>query len=66
MMMRLLQCVSIEVRDLPTYYGLTKVDDLLNIFEREVLDQQRFEALKRVLHTMPPRWCGTHQRSFED
>lgn len=66
MMMRSLCCVSAEVRNLPTYDGLSDVDAFLNIFEREVLEHQRFEALKWVLRAMPARWSGIHQGSFED
>ena len=36
MMVRSLHCMTIEVRDLPTYDGLSEVDDFLNKFEREV------------------------------
>ena len=48
------------------YDGLIEVDDFLNKFEREVLEQQRFDALKWVLCVTPPRWWGTHQQNFED
>ena len=34
MMTRSLCCMSIEVRDLPMYTGLSEVDDFLNKFER--------------------------------
>jgi hypothetical protein len=66
MMIRSLRCVTTEVRDLPMYDGLSEVDDFLNKFEREVPEQQRFDALKWVLRATPARWWGTHQRSFED
>jgi len=58
--------MTIEVRDLPMYDGLTEVDDFLNKFESEVLEQQRFDALKWALRATPTRWWGIHQRSFED
>jgi len=58
--------VETKVRDLPMYDGLSEVDDFLDKFEREVPEQQRFDALKWVLHATPARWWGTHQRSFED
>lgn len=66
MMMRSMHCVSIEVMNLPTYDGLIEVDDFLNKFEREVLEQQHFESLKWVLRTMPTRWWGIYEISFED
>ena len=66
MVTRSLDYVLMEVRDLPTYDGLSEVDAFLNRFEREVLEQQRFKALKWVLRTTPMRWWGTHQGSFED
>ena len=66
MMTRLLRYVETEVRDLPTYDRLSEVDDFLNRFEREVPEQQRFEALKWVLHATPTRCWGMCQESFED
>lgn len=45
MMIRSLHFVSIEVRDLPTYDGLSEVDAFLDKFEREVPKKQCFEAL---------------------
>lgn len=66
MMTRSLCYISMEVRDLPMYDGLSKVDDFLNRFERDVPEQQWFEAFKWVLHVTPARWWGTHQGSFDD
>ena len=66
MMTRSLHCIAMEVRDIPTYDGLSEVDVFLNRFEIEVPKQQCFEALKWVLRTTPARWWGTHQTSFED
>ena len=48
------------------YDGLSEVDDFLNKFEREVPEQQHFDALKWALRATPARWWGTHQKSFED
>jgi len=39
MMTRSLHYIVTEVRDLPTYDGLSKVDDFLNKFERKVPEQ---------------------------
>lgn len=66
MMIRSLRCVATAARDLPMYDELTKVDEFLNKFEREVPKQQGFDALRWALCTVPARWWGTHQRSFED
>ena len=60
MMARSLRCVSIEVRDLPTYDGLNEVDTFLDAFEREVSEKQRFQALDWVLHATLARWWGMH------
>ena len=66
MMTRLLCCVATEVRDLPMYEGLSEVDDFLNKFEKEVPEEQQFDALKLVLRATPARWWDTHQHNFED
>lgn len=66
MLVRSLHCMTTEVRSLPMYDGLTVVDGFLEKFEREVSEQQCFDALKWAMHATPARWRGTHQRSFED
>lgn len=66
MMTRSLHCISIEVRVLPTYDGLSEVYTFLDKFQREVSEKQHFEALNWVLHTMPARWWGKHKGSFKD
>lgn len=65
MMISLLCCVSIEVRDLRTYDGLSEVDTFLYKFEREVLGKQSFQALNWVLRPTPARWWDMHKGSFE-
>lgn len=42
MMTRSLHCILTEVRDLPTYDGLSEVDTFLDKFEREVPEKQHF------------------------
>jgi len=66
MMTYLLRCMLSEVRNLPTYDGLTEVDTFLDAFEREVLEKQCFQALDWVLCATPIRWWGTHKESFDD
>ena len=61
MMTRSLCCVSMEVRDLPTYDRLSEVDTFLDKFEREVLEKQCFQALNWVLCATPVRWWGMHK-----
>ncbi len=61
-----MHCVSIEVRDLPTYDRLSEVDTFLEKFEREVLKKKHFQALNWVLRTTPMKLWVTHKGSFED
>jgi len=56
MMISSLRCVATEVRDLPMDDGLSEVDDFLNKFEREVPEQECFDALKWVLQATLARW----------
>jgi len=65
-MKRSLHYVSTEVRDLPTYDGLSEVDTFLDKFEMEVPEKKRFQALNWVLGTMLARWWGMHKGRFED
>jgi len=45
MMTQSLRYVPSEVRNFPTYDGLNDVDVFLDAFEREVLENQCFQAL---------------------
>jgi len=45
--------VTTEARELPTYDGLTAVDEFIRKFESTVLEQQQFNALKWALHATP-------------
>jgi len=45
---------------------LNDVDVFLDEFEREVIEEQRFEALDWALHATPARWWGMHKGSFDD
>jgi len=42
MMTKSLHCMSSEVRNLPSYDGLTDVDIFLDAFEREVPEKHHF------------------------
>lgn len=66
MMTKLVHFVTAQDRDLPTYDGLTVVDEFLNKFESAVPEHQRFDALKWALRVTPMRWWGTHQGDFEN
>ena len=58
--------MTIEVRELPTYDGVTTVGEFLEKFESTVPKQQRVDVLKWELHATLKRWWGTHQGKFED
>lgn len=49
MMTKSLCCVSLEVRNLPYYDGLTYVDKFMDAFERQVPEKHHFQALDLVL-----------------
>ena len=66
MMTKSLHCVSLDVSNLPYYDGLTDVDHFLDAFEREVPENNFFQALDWALCTTLARWSGTHKYSFDD
>jgi len=66
MMTKSLCCVTTQVQDLPTYDGLTAVDEFLNKFESIVPEHQWFDALKWALRATPARWWGTQQGNYEN
>lgn len=63
MMIRSLRYVTTEARVLPTYDGETIVDEFLDKFESEVLEQQQYSALEWALHATPTQWWSTHQKT---
>jgi len=58
--------VSLEVRNLPYYDGLTDVDKFLDAFEREVPEDHVFQALDLALLTMPTQWWCMHKDNFDE
>ena len=55
MMIRSLRCVMTEAKELPTYDGVTAVDEFLDNFESAVPEQQRYGALEWALRATPSR-----------
>ena len=53
MMTKSLWCISIEVRKLPHYDGLTYVSLFLDEFEREVPKEKHFQMLELALRATP-------------
>jgi len=66
MMTKSLQCVSMEVRNLPHYDDLDDVILFMDKFEMEVPEEHQFQALDLALHATHVCWWGTHKDSFVD
>jgi len=66
MVTKSLYCIRAQDRELPTYDGLTIIDEFLTKFEIVVPEHQQLNALRWALHTMPVQWWGTHEGTFED
>jgi len=54
-----------EVRNLPYYVGLTDVDKFLDAFDREVPEDDCFQALYLALCTTPVGWWVMHKDNFD-
>jgi len=65
MMTKSLRYVSLEVRNLPYYDGLTDVDKFLDASECEVPEHHHFYELDLALHATLARWWGMHKDSFD-
>lgn len=65
MMTKSLRCV-VGGKEFAYYDGLTDVDKFLDAFEREVLEDYRFQALHWALRVTPVRWWGTHKDNFAE
>ena len=59
-------CISLEVRDLPSFDGSGSIKDFVWAFEAEVSRGQRLWALKLAMHGTPVRWWETHEEVFQD
>lgn len=66
MMTKLFHCVSLEVRNLPYFDGLTDVDKFFDAFKREVPKKHHFQALDWALRAITARWRGTHKDNFDN
>lgn len=65
MMTKSLHCVSLEVRKLPYYDGLTNVHKFLDAFEHEVPKDHFFQELDLAMLATHAQWWGTHKDSFD-
>lgn len=64
MMTKSLRHVLTEVMNLRDYDGLANVELFLDEFERELLEDHRFQALEFALCIMPTHWWGMHKERF--
>jgi len=56
--------MTTKARELPTYDGVTTVDEFLEKFESTVPEQQQYGAIEWVLCATPVRWWSTHQETI--
>lgn len=61
-----LHCISTNVWKLPYYDGLDDVNNLIDHFERDVLEEHKFQALDLTLRATPTRRWGTHKDNIVD
>lgn len=64
MMIKSLWSVMSKSMKLPPYVGVTGVEYFLDNFERAVLEQQCYEAMKWALFVTPTQWWTTHQKTM--
>ena len=68
-MTKSLRWIGTEVRDIPTFDGLSDVNEFLQQFEQETSQEQRLEILDLAVRATPARWWYTHKEhiaSWED
>lgn len=58
--------MSSEVINFPYYDGLTNVDNFLDAFEREILEDYHFQALDKELRITPTQWWGMNKDKFDE
>lgn len=49
---------------MPYYDGIINVSLLILEYEREILEEQRLQALDVALRSTPTKWWGTHKRNI--
>ena len=63
---RSVRWVENELREIPTFEGLTDLVTFLNEFEEPFIELQRLSALDHSLKVTPARWWVAHKNSITD
>jgi hypothetical protein len=65
-MMHVLRWIGSEVREPPTFYGQSNLEEFLAKFELEILENQRLLALDIALKATPTCWWGAHKENIKN
>jgi hypothetical protein len=57
--------VGTEIREPPSFHGVNDVEEFLEKYEDEVLENERLLALDISLKATPARWWGAHKETIQ-
>ena len=61
---RALRWIGVEICEIPTFDGLSEIQEFLQKYEVKVPLDQRLKALDVALRATPTRWWATHKRNI--
>ena len=63
-MTKSLRWIGAEVNEIPSYHGLTDIQDFLEQFEQHISSEQRIPAMDLAVHATPARWWYAHKENI--
>ena len=63
-MTKSLRWIGIEIKDIPSFDGLTDVNDFPHHFEQEIPHDCRMEVLNLAVRATPARWWCAHKENI--
>ena len=63
-MSKSLRWIGTEITEIPSYHGLTDIQDLLTQFEQQIPYEQRIAAMNLAVQATPARWWYAHKESI--
>ena len=63
-MSKSLQWIGTEITEIPSYHGLTDIQEFLEQFEQQMPYEQRIAAMDLAVRATPTRWWYTHKENI--
>ena len=63
-MTKSLRWIGIEINEIPSFHGLTDIQDFLEQFEQQIPHEQRIAAMDLAVRATPARWWYAHKENI--